>query len=131
MATTTNMIAVAHESEKGSCFLVRPAPGNRRTDVIPTKQISDIEDMLFVSNEHILVQFKNKAFVTFNADGTVQEQNEEVRQHLDNEATKLAESALENDNKYVAFLCNESNGPTIVVLYFRKGRATVVAKIRQ
>ena len=102
MPKSTNMISVAH-AEKGSCFLIRPAPGSRRTTFIPDNQIADIEDMSFVSNEHILVQFKNKSFVTFKSDGTVVEQPEKVKQHLRHDAKKMTESELENDTKYIAF----------------------------
>ena len=71
MAKTTNLIAIAHEATLGSCFLIRPSPGSCRTDFIPIDQIPEVNEMIFVSNRHILVQFNNQKFVTFKTDGSV------------------------------------------------------------
>lgn len=129
MPKTTNLIAVANKDKRrSSCFLVRPSPGSRRTDFIPSNQIPEVEDMIFVSNCHILVQFKNKMYITFKANGSICEQSKEVQQYLDHASKKLSESVLENNTKYFALLCNEEEGPTVVVLFFNSGKARTVAK---
>ena len=48
-----------------------------------------------------------------------------------NKATKkLSESTLEDDIKYIAFLCDEKGGPTVVGICFDGGKAKVVAKFK-
>ena len=74
--------------------------------------------MIFVSNEHVLMQFTNKKFVTFNIDGSVFIQPEVVQQYLDRTERKIEESILEHDTKYLVLECNEDKGPTIIVICF-------------
>ena len=68
---TTNMIAVGHRDHQEFAFVVKPSPGSRKTDLVAFKSISEICEMIFLSNYQILVKFRNKKSVTFNANGSV------------------------------------------------------------
>ena len=78
MPLTTNLIAVGQKNHKEFCFVVKPSPGSRKSDIMGFQQISEIDDMLFVSNQHILVRFKGNKTVTLQSNGAIVHQPKRV-----------------------------------------------------
>ena len=46
----TGMIALGQRRHVEFCFVLKPSPGSRILDLVPHKQIPDIEDMRFVTD---------------------------------------------------------------------------------
>ena len=51
--------------------MLKPSPGTRALNTVSYQQIFEIEQMLFITNEHVLVQFKFGKIVVFNVNGKV------------------------------------------------------------
>ena len=73
------MIALGQRRHVEFCFVLKPSPGSRILDLVPHKQIPDIEDMRFITDSHLLVRLKKRA-VFFYSNGTVlHQQNRSLR----------------------------------------------------
>ena len=82
------MIAVGQKDHKEFCFAVRPSPGSRKTDIMGFQQINEINQMFFVSNQHILVRFKGNKTVVLQSNGAIVPQLERrIQKNLDQEKT--------------------------------------------
>ena len=68
---TSSIVTIAQNNSKEFCFVMKPAPGTRRTDIMAFNFIPEIEKMTFVSNYHVLVKFKYGKTVTFEANGEI------------------------------------------------------------
>ena len=55
MPMTTNMIAVGYNNNREFSFVVKPSPGTKRTELVGFRYQYEIKEMLFVTNQHILV----------------------------------------------------------------------------
>ena len=71
MPTTTSLIANCYNADKEYCFLVKPAPGSRKINIMSFKFSHSIEKMMFVSNNHILCKFHGGQSVTMLSNGSV------------------------------------------------------------
>ena len=67
----SGMIAVGQRKHQEFCFMVKPSPGSRKLDLVPYSQIPDIKEMVFVSNNHVLIVFKTGAGIHFDSNGDV------------------------------------------------------------
>ena len=75
---TTGMVIVGHRSHKEFAFIVKPSPGSRKLDLVAFQQIPEIQDMTFISNNHVQVKFGYDTFpytADFEANGTVYHQD--------------------------------------------------------
>ena len=43
ISLTTSMIATCHKSHKTFCFVVKPSPGSRKSDIVGFQQIAEID----------------------------------------------------------------------------------------
>ena len=110
---TTSLIAVAERGYKEFCFIIKPSPGSRKTDIVSTKQIPDIEDMFFVSNNHVLVKFKyGKAVLCMSNGSVIDIKDDRLRGEFfecNNTGKINGQSVLENDIKYLSFWQREED----------------------
>ena len=74
---TTNMITQCQRNHKEFCFVVKPAPGSRKVNIVGFQQLHEIDQMLFVSNTHVLLKFKGDKAVTLLSNGTIHRQQEQ------------------------------------------------------
>ena len=74
---TTNIIAQCHRSHKKFCFVVKPSPGSRKVNIVGFQQLHEIDQMLFVSNSHVLLKFKGNKAVTLLSNGCIHQQQEQ------------------------------------------------------
>ena len=73
----SGMVAVGQRKHEEFCFVMKPSPGSRKLDLVPYSQIPDIKDMIFVTNNHVLVMFKNDNNVHYSSNGDVIHQMDE------------------------------------------------------
>ena len=71
MSMTANCISLAQRNNSDFCFIVGPAPGSRRINIVGYHQLYEIENMLFVSNVHILIKLRGGKAVTIMLNGSV------------------------------------------------------------
>ena len=71
MSMTTNIIAQCQRYHKEFCFLVKPAPGSRQVNIVGFQQLHEIEQMLFVSNSHVLIKLRGGKAVTLLSNGCI------------------------------------------------------------
>ena len=74
---TTNMITQCQRNHKEFCFVVKPAPGSRKVNIVGFQQLHEIDQMLFVSNTHVLLKFKGDKAVTLLSNGGIHQQREQ------------------------------------------------------
>lgn len=74
---TEPKIAAYKKDKGGSYFHLRPAPGSREFALISNEQSGMIQHKTFVTNSHVLIQFKKEKHPAKNANGTVREQTAE------------------------------------------------------
>ena len=63
--------------------MVKPAPGSRRVNIVGYQQLHEIEQMLFVSNNHVLLKFRGGKAVTLLSNGSIISQTERVQRALE------------------------------------------------
>ena len=68
---TTNMIVVGQRQSKEFCFVLKPAPGTRKISIVGFQQLHEIEQMLFVTNSHVLLNFRGGKTITLLANGSI------------------------------------------------------------
>lgn len=71
MSMTTNMVIVGQKEQREFCFVLKPAPGTRKISVVGYQQLHEIEQMLFVSNSHLLLNFRGGKSVTLLSNGSI------------------------------------------------------------
>ena len=71
MSMTTNMVFVGQRNQKEFCFCVKPAPGSRKISIVGFQQLHEIEQMLFVTNTLVLLNFRGGKSVTLLANGSI------------------------------------------------------------
>jgi len=55
------MIAVCQKKYQDEyCFIIKPSPSNRKVHLVRLEQKPMIKEVIFVTNNHILVQFDHK-----------------------------------------------------------------------
>jgi hypothetical protein len=130
MSMTTNMIAQCQRNHTEFCFLVKPATGSRKISIVGFQQLYEIEQMLFVSNVHILLKFRGGKTVTLLSNGCIIHQTDRVQRLLDTKSKVIGESQIYKGVKTV--LLEQAYGDTVelvrlVALQFDKtGLASVV-----
>ena len=104
---TSSLVAVAERGYKEFCFIMKPSPGTRKIDIISSKQIPDIEDMFFASNNHVLIKFKyGKSLLCMTNGSVIDIKDERLRgEFFENSTTGkiIGQSVMENDTKYLSF----------------------------
>ena len=138
------MIATCHKEHKTFCFLVKPSPGSRKSDIVGFQQIAEIDQMYFVSNQHILVRFKDSKTVTLRSNGTIVNQHQRVQEILDNQNASIVASTdvefgkmfltlfiVENNIKELRTLVFGSDGKAELVGIFNASKKNIKDKIRQ
>ena len=76
MDMTTNMISQCQRNHTEYCFMVKPAPGSRKVNIVGFQQLHEIEQMLFVSNSHVLLKFRGGKAVVLLSNGSIISQRE-------------------------------------------------------
>ena len=71
MSMTANFIALAQRNHKEFCFVINPAPGSRRVNIVGYQQLYEIEQMLFVTNTHVLLKLRGGKAVTLMLNGSI------------------------------------------------------------
>ena len=85
--------------------MVKPSPGSRKLDLCSFAQIPEISDLVFISNNHILIKFGKDTtrIVHFKANGTVVHQGESADLYNSYYETNIiGQSELINGKKYIA-----------------------------
>ena len=72
MSLTTNMISLCERNHNEYCFVVKPNPGSRKLNIVGFQKLHEIEQMLFISNMHVLLKFRGGMAVTLLANGCIQ-----------------------------------------------------------
>ena len=107
--------------------MVKPSPGTRALNTVSYQQIFEIEQMLFITNEHVLVQFRFGKIVIFNVNGKVVPQNKEVQKILNRRPTIVAQSHVKRGMTFVALEVREISKRDMISLEFHEtGKAKVV-----
>ena len=113
------MVAIAEKGYQEFCFIVKPSPGSRKTDIVSGKQIPDIEEMFFVSNNHVLVKFKYGKTVLCMSNGSVIDiKDDRLRGEFfenDHCGKIKGQSVLYEDKKYLSYVQREED---LIVLKF-------------
>ena len=65
------MILVCQRNQKEFCFVMKPNPGSRKVSIVGYQQLHEIEQMLFVSNTHVLLKFRGGKTVTLLSNGSI------------------------------------------------------------
>ena len=82
MNNTTNMLVIAVNKKNQYCFLVKPAPGLRRTDLLSAAQKEIITNMYFVSNHHVIIKTKTGFSTCFDIRGKAVSQPRDVQEQI-------------------------------------------------
>ena len=131
MPLTTNMIAVGQKEHKEFCFVVKPSPGSRKSDIVGFQQINEMQDMLFVSNQHILVRFNGGKTVTLRSNGAIVHQSARVQDLLDKEnAIIVCESQVEFGKKFLV-LYDKDDKDIVVLKFGSDGKAEIVGRFNK
>lgn len=101
MSMTTNMITLCEKNHSEFCFVVKPAPGSRRVNIVGYQQLHEIEQMLFVSNTHVLLRLRGGKTVTIMANGSIVPQLPRVQKLLEENSRVVGESQIYNGRKTV------------------------------
>ena len=129
MSKTAGIIATGQRDSKEFCFVIKPAPGSRKNNVVSSQRIPDIEEMVFISNYQVLVKFKYGKCVVFYADGSANVYaNQGLRDILDSTDWKTfaGQSLLVDDTKYIAINVDEI---FLVVKFYDGGKVKFVSTI--
>ena len=135
MSMTTNLIAQCQRDHKEFCFVVKPAPGSRKLNIVGYQQLHEIEQMLFVSNNHVLMKFRGGKTVTLLSNGCIVHQEKRVQRYLEENSTIIGESQINRSKKII--LLEQRYGvelefSVIVALEFNQlGKAQVLATFDQ
>ena len=98
---TANVVITAQREHTQFCFIVKPAPGSRRVNILGYQQLHEIEQMLFVTNNHVLLKFRGGKAVTLMSNGSSVPQTDRVQRILEENATVVGESQIFNSQKTV------------------------------
>ena len=71
MPLTSNIVAIGQRDQKDYCFVIKPSPGTRSLNTVSYQHIQEIEEVLFVTNNHVMVKFRFGKIVVFKSDGTI------------------------------------------------------------
>ena len=107
MPSATGIVAIGQRTHKEFCFIVKPSPGSRKSDIVPTQQIPEIRNMFFVSNSHIAVKFHSGKFVHFDSNGSIVHQTDDFTTELDSDAYHIGESELVDGKKYLTMMIED------------------------
>lgn len=131
MSMTTNLIAQCKNSNKEFCFVVKPAPGSRKLNIVGFQQLHEIEQMLFVSNNHVLMKFRGGKTATLLSNGCIIHQDKRVKRYLEENSTIIGESQISKGKKIVLLEQKygvEAEKEVVVALQFNSlGKAQVIA----
>ena len=62
---------LAQKDHEEFYFVTKPAPGKRRINIVGYQQVHELQQMIFVSNTHLLVKFSGGKAVTLLSNGSV------------------------------------------------------------
>lgn len=114
---------------------MKPAPGSRKINIVGFQQVHEVKQMLFVSNGHILVKFRDannkpgKA-VTLLSNGCMVEQLPRIQKYLDTNSSVVGESQITKGVKIVLLQQyygeNEEKSRLVALEFNKHGLAEVV-----
>lgn len=84
--------------------MVKPAPGSRKINIVGYQQLHEIEQMLFVSNNHVLMKFRGGKAVTLLSNGCIIHQTDRVQRILEENTSVVGESQIFKGKKTVLLL---------------------------
>lgn len=67
----SGMAAIGHLKHQQYSFVVKPSPGSRKLDFIPYDLIPEITNIVFITNNNVLVRFKTGKIAHFMSNGMV------------------------------------------------------------
>ena len=103
MQAHNNLLCIVEKNNQ-RCFLVVPFLTSRKTDIVPRNHVLSISRMMFVSEDVVLVFYKDDITFHFKTDGSVHHQaDEDVRELFEGKVYFMGESEILNKTKYVAF----------------------------
>ena len=76
MDDCANLISVQKSIDSGSnesFFLVCPSPGSRSMSLVGKQELFNVKNMLFISNDALLVQFNNGRMIVLKVFGQIVE----------------------------------------------------------
>ena len=94
MQNTSNMLVTGANKNNQYCFLVKPSPGHRRTDLLSTAQFHELQNMYYVSNEHVILKLNSGNSLTFNINGQCVTQAPKVQYILDSNYKVMSKKHL-------------------------------------
>ena len=71
---TSRVIATGQKGQNDYCFFVKHSPGTRKMDLISHSLSLQVRDMRFISDDHVLLQFKKNFALTMSSNGIVTDQ---------------------------------------------------------
>ena len=66
-----NMISVQQKDYNEFCFFVCPSPGDRLLSLVGKQQLFSVQEIMFISNDSLLIFFKNGKVVTVKTQGAI------------------------------------------------------------
>ena len=69
MQNTSNMLVTGANEKHQHCFLVKPSPSHRRTDLMSTAQFHEVDNMYYVSNRQLVIKLHSGDSLCFNVNG--------------------------------------------------------------
>lgn len=97
------MITQCQRDHEEFCFVVKPAPGSRRVNIVGFQQLHEIDQMLFVSNLHVLIKFRGDKAVTLLSNGCILQQEDRIQRYIEEHSKIVGESQIYRGNKTVLF----------------------------
>ena len=79
--------------------MAKPAPGSRKLNIVGFQQLNEIEQMLFVSNNLVLMKFRGGKTVTLYSNGCILHQDKRVKRYLEENSRIVGESQIYRSKK--------------------------------
>ena len=83
MQNTSNMLVTGANEKNQHCFLIKPSPSHRRTDLLSSAQFHEVDNMYYVSNMHVVLKLHSGTSLCFNVNGQSVTQKPSVQKILD------------------------------------------------
>ena len=81
--------------------MLKPAPGSRKISIVGFQQLNEVEQMLFVSNQHVFIKFRGGKIVTLLSNGSIIHQDDLIQALLEKSTRFLGESQIFKGKKFL------------------------------
>ena len=100
MDNTSSIMVMGINDMNQFCLMKRPRPAMKKADLIGTNFSGDINDMYFVSENHVVIEKKDRQALTFELGGNSISQPQNVQRILDSSYTLISQQFLNKRGQY-------------------------------